>query len=154
MGKYRSKEGGLTLIELMIVVLVLGVLSGISISVVNRGQQQGRAKDAVNLSSLTKAASAIESYYYGEGNYPVITAADNGNPLLNSTNISLDVYLKTWPDGFFYLYDSASGTFAVYVKRNVDGNFYKYISTDTVIKLCNKSNSQTTTVVSACTVIP
>lgn len=152
MRKYSSKESAFTLIELMLVVSVIGILSGISISLINRSQQQNRARDAVNLASLTKVVSAIESYYYGEGTYPIITGATTpGNPFtVPSANTSLDVYLKTWPEGFVYLYDAPSNSFAVYVKRNADANYYKFRTTNEAVSLCEPSNPDPKATVSGC----
>lgn len=140
----------------MLVVSVVGILSGITISLVNRSQQQNRANDAVNLANLTKAVSAVESYYYGEGSYPIITGATSpGNPFsVPSANTSLGVYLKMWPTGFNYIYDASSGAFAIYVKRNVDGNYYKFISTVEAISLCYGTTPNLTTLVTACTPYP
>ena len=152
MEKNRSKESGFTLIEIMLVVLVIGILSGITVSLVNSNRQQARAHDAVNLANLDKAVSAIESYYYGEGSYPIIAGATSaGNPLtVPSANTSLDVYIKTWPTGFFYLYDAASGSFAVYVKRDVDGNYYKFRTTTEDVSLCKSTGPDPTATVAGC----
>jgi prepilin-type N-terminal cleavage/methylation domain-containing protein len=149
-----KRKNGFTLVELMIVVLVVSILSGFSLSLINRGQQKNRAQDAVVRANLEKAVSAIQSYYYGEGAYPVITGATTpGDPFsVSGSNPSLGVYLKTWPVGFVYLYSSPSD-FAVYVKRNADANYYKFRTTTEAISLCASATPNLLTQVSTCTVI-
>jgi prepilin-type N-terminal cleavage/methylation domain-containing protein len=150
----RSKEAGLTFIELMVVVLVVGILSGVAITLVNRDKQQNRAKDAVNLVNLAKTTLAIESYYYSEGNYPAVSS--DGNPLNGTDGVSLSTYLKTWSEGFVYIYSanpSPSGSFAVYVPRKADSDYYKSGSFSEKVALCDGATENLTTNVDACTVL-
>jgi len=145
---FLKSKNGFTIIELMIVVSLISLLSGIVLSVVNSGKQQKRAQDATNLSSLTKLASAIESYYYGEGQYPAKSTSDpNGNPLNNSANTSLNQYIKTWPGTtFYYITDGSSppSKFDVYVQKLVDGRYYKYRSSQAAV--CDCSATSVTTI--------
>jgi prepilin-type N-terminal cleavage/methylation domain-containing protein len=127
-----NNQKGFTLIELMLVVLIVGILGRVTIGIISQGRQRDRAKDAVNLANLTKVASALESYYYGEGKYPAKTAG-NGNPLLDPiNNVSLDVYLKVWPDNFVYKTNGAIGEhpseWALYVAKLASSGYYKYRS--------------------------
>ena len=146
---------GFTLIELMIVVSVIGILSGITISLISQGKQKARAEDSVNLANLEKTISAIESYFYSEGNYPVIIADNGGNPLLNGSNTVLkQYYVQSWPVGFMYVYDPAtSSDFAVYVKRKSNDNYYKYYSGGNEIHECSGETQNITTDVTACVVV-
>jgi prepilin-type N-terminal cleavage/methylation domain-containing protein len=146
---------GFTLIELMIVVSVIGVLSGITISILDQGKQKYKAQDAVNLSSLEKAITAIEAYYYSEGDYPVIVAGDNGNPRNNISNTVLkDTYLQTWPEGFIYICNPFCGPpvsqYAVYVQRKASTTIYKYSSFSNEIQECIGTDTANKTDVDKC----
>ncbi|NMB91597.1 type II secretion system protein [candidate division WWE3 bacterium] len=148
-----NKKNGFTLIEMMIVVVVISILSGVVVSVLNQGKQRDRAKDSVSLANLEKVVSAIESYFYSEGTYPTIESTDNGNPLNNSSNIVLDQYVQIWPEGFVYIYDNSSNQFAVYVKRISNDNYYKFSSTSGEIQECYGSTLEIQERVSACDVV-
>ena len=148
-----NRKNGFTLIEMMIVVVVISILSGITVSVLNQGKQRDRAKDSVSLANLEKIVSAIESYFYSEGSYPLIETSDNGNPLNNDSNIVLDQYIQTWPEGIIYIYDSSSSQFAVYVKKNADDNYYKFSSASDAIQECRGDTQELLEKVSACEVV-
>ena len=63
-----SKNKGFTLIELLIVVAIIAILAAIAIP--NFLQAQIRAKTARAKGELASLATAIESYYVDENNYP------------------------------------------------------------------------------------
>jgi len=50
----RKSQNGFTLIELLIVIVIIGILSGVLVSVINPVQQQHRANQTVMRSSLEK----------------------------------------------------------------------------------------------------
>lgn len=56
---FKSNKG-FTLLELLIVVLIIGILSGVIISVVNPVAQQNRAEYTVTIPSLTKIVLSTE----------------------------------------------------------------------------------------------
>ncbi len=55
----EHKKRGFTLIELLITISILGILSGIIISVINPGSLLSQARDAERLSDLDSVAKAI-----------------------------------------------------------------------------------------------
>jgi len=127
---------GFTLVELMIVVSVIGTLSGVGISLLNQGKQKNRAQDAVNLANLEKAVTAVESYFYNEGGkYP--------SSVPDETNTTLNNYIKTWPEGFIYKYDAGLNVYSIVVRRKSNTNYYKYISNCFRIMECVSSVSST-----------
>ncbi|MBU1132812.1 type II secretion system GspH family protein [Patescibacteria group bacterium] len=139
---------GFTLIEIMLVVVIIGILTGFGISILNVNKQKNRAIDAKNLSNLQKASSAIEAYYYGEGSYPI--QSDSGNPLEGDSGVALGTYLtNTWPEEFKYI--ASGGEFAIFVLKEVDGNYYKYISSEARILECSPETPNIDTVVANCT---
>jgi len=78
---------GFTLIELMVVVLIVGLLSGLVI--VNVNNSRIAARDAKRMADIGSVAAALASYYadnrvYPNGDYSAMTTT-----LKNNSNISL-----------------------------------------------------------------
>jgi type II secretion system protein G len=65
----RTKNPGFTIVELLIVVVVIGILAAIVIVAYNGIQTT--ARDNVRKADLKTLATAIESYYAVNGNYPM-----------------------------------------------------------------------------------
>jgi prepilin-type N-terminal cleavage/methylation domain-containing protein len=87
----RKQEGGFTLTELLIVIVILGVLAGIVVFSVQFVTDRGR-KTACATDKKT-AETAIEAYYAANAAYPPNTAA-----LTSGTTI----FLKSWPTSTDY----------------------------------------------------
>jgi type IV pilus assembly protein PilA len=62
-----TQESGLTLIELLIVVAIIGILAAIAIATFNN--QKSKATDAKAKSNLTVAQRAMETYFVDNGTY-------------------------------------------------------------------------------------
>ena len=67
---YKNKKG-FTLIELLIVVLLIGVLSGIALSVINPQGIRAKARDSQRISDLKTLQVALETYFSDNRSYPV-----------------------------------------------------------------------------------
>lgn len=61
---------GLTLIELMVVIAIIGVLAGILIAVINPVRQRERAHDAGIVANTNKIVTAIGAHYAAKNRYP------------------------------------------------------------------------------------
>lgn len=67
-------QGGYTLIELMIVVLIIGILAAVLVPMA--GSAIARTKDATTLGNLAILRGALAAYYgITEGKYPTFSAA-------------------------------------------------------------------------------
>jgi prepilin-type N-terminal cleavage/methylation domain-containing protein len=62
--------GGFTLIELMIVIVIIGLLSGILIALINPAKTQNRARDATIKAAINKLALATSAFVSAEGEVP------------------------------------------------------------------------------------
>ncbi|KKS16915.1 MAG: hypothetical protein UU77_C0010G0026 [candidate division WWE3 bacterium GW2011_GWC1_41_7] len=67
--KTLSKSQGFTLIELLIVVLIIGVLSGVVLAVLNSSGIQQKARDSQRKSDLKVIQAALELYYADNRTY-------------------------------------------------------------------------------------
>jgi len=69
--KLRGRPGrAFTLVELLIVVAIIGILSGVLLTVLNPGRFQKRARDTRRKGDLGAIQTAVEMYYSEEGEYP------------------------------------------------------------------------------------
>ena len=59
-----------TLIELLIVISIIAILSGIAIAVINPTSMHARARDARRLSDISNIMNAVERYGIDTDNYP------------------------------------------------------------------------------------
>lgn len=96
MMRHFKKQKGFTLIELMIVVVLIGVLSGVVISIVNAGGFRSKARDSQRIADLEKIRSSLELYFSDNRSYPdvgwiEVTGADALSNLLEP------VYLNKVP---------------------------------------------------------
>jgi len=141
-----KKRKGFTLIELLIVVSLLGVLAGLTITVINPTRQRYVTEDGVRRSNLVKLSQALESYCVAEGKCPFdetsttpdITFGAVETPTLSD---AVSVYVKSWPVGsqsttvsqikFFYIANSDTDpqNFEVNVDMMSSTNFLRYNST-------------------------
>jgi type II secretory pathway pseudopilin PulG len=129
--KFKEKESGVTLIELLVIVVVIGILSTFTLSVINTRSYRERANDAVKATNVRKTAEALEAYRMAEGSYPEDTDSDgdlyDNNPLLIN-------YLRIWPNnnppGTTYTYYVSGTTIGITVPAMFN-NVFKYRNTST-----------------------
>lgn len=93
MMKHLRNKKGFTLIELMIVVVLIGVLSGVVISVINAGGFRSKAKDSQRIADLEKIRSALELYFSDNRVYPnfgwlEVTGSDAMSSALQTTYLN------------------------------------------------------------------
>lgn len=130
-----NKNGGFTLVELLLSIAILAILSGVTASVINVTTQKGRANDAVIRKDMEHVSQAIESYIAGENALPAPDPRGRGNPVGNGLN----TYITSWPTGFVYIVGGGMAAnvndFCIY-KTLSNGSYLKYCSSWGSIKNC------------------
>ena len=91
--KQLSSNRGFTIVELLIVIVVIGILAGISI-VAYSGVQQ-RATNAKTINDIASVKKLIEAYAVENGFYPVTSTT----PLSGSSSSSITLTDSGCPDG-------------------------------------------------------
>lgn len=117
---------GFTLVELLLVVSVVGILAGVTTTVLNPTRQKEKAKDAIIKANIEKLVLAINTYHSLEGKYPSRAAFTGSTSLFRST------YVSTFPTDTTYTYISnASGTtledanqYEVFAPKSDDSGYY------------------------------
>jgi len=113
-------KNAFTLVELLIVISVIAVLSGVSLTVLNPTRQRNIAQDSVNKSTMYKLAEGIESNFVASNatTYPLniftpplpllkITAAEAPTDLVYKRNAAFTGFCLCVPslvtdNSFFY----------------------------------------------------
>lgn len=72
--RYSNNSSGLTLIEMMIIVAVLGLLGWGIMAVINPADRINQANDARRKSDLQQIQNALEIYHKDVGNYPAASS--------------------------------------------------------------------------------
>lgn len=103
---YKRNYVGFTVVELMLVVVLIGILSGLTLSIINPSSQRARARDSQRVADLKKIQTALELKFSDSRAYPV---AGSWLVVNNSNlgNIVTDGYISALPADPKY-----SGTFS------------------------------------------
>ena len=124
-------RSGFTLIELLIVVAVIGLLTTISIIVLNSARI--RSRDAKRVSDIQVVRSALEQHWLENAAYPnnsVAITLGTGNAVVLTSNgfqatPSGTIYLPKVPTdpsaGGSYIYNSASPTVGYTIQLTTEG---------------------------------
>lgn len=141
--RQRFYNKGFTLVELLVVISLVGILAGVTISIINPVKQRQVAEDGVKQSNLQKFALGVEAYGNANSKYPD-EAGGKPNP---TTDPDVGQFIKQYPDGepagstYTYYNDSTNGTFSIVVmKSEVTTACFKYHSSWGKIQSCTGSN--------------
>lgn len=100
------RNSAFTIIELLLVVSIIGILAGVTTTVINPTVQKNKALDSVRWSNIEKLAQAIESYCAAEGHCPPKDEVTNKMG-------AVPTYVKVWPTDATYTYLNNGATTAV-----------------------------------------
>jgi len=102
--KRWAEEKGFTIVEMLVVIVVIGILVGISVISYNGIQQ--RSRDSERGSDVTQIKIALEKYYADKSRYPLNCA---GSPCaVSALSNELTNYMKTIPHDPKHAADSAA----------------------------------------------
>ncbi|HEX9452771.1 MAG TPA: prepilin-type N-terminal cleavage/methylation domain-containing protein [Candidatus Binatia bacterium] len=116
--KQLSSTAGMTLLELLIVMAVLGILAAIAMQELNNHRR--RAIDASMRSELRNATMAMESYYGEYLEYPSSQAAILLVGYRNTANVTLTINI-TSPSTYILTAARVSGTQASFTYDSATG---------------------------------
>ena len=109
--KYKRNEEGLTLIELMVVVVILGIISAVAIPAISSAINS--AKVSTTESDLATLQQALQRYYIDNNQYPTtlssLTAASVGGPYMDVTFPEKDA----WSNPIYYAQVSGTGYYLI-----------------------------------------
>lgn len=119
-----SKQGGFTMIELLIVIVILGILMAVGLG--NFTNSQRKARDSQRKTDLVNIAKALEVYYNDKGGYPVSLGSSTGiltmnwgtafyDPAVGTSSLYMNV-LPADPSGKSYYYESDGLAFYLYAE--------------------------------------
>ena len=100
MKQLLKKEGGFTLLELLIVIVIIGILAVLILP--NLASGPARARDAQRKSDLRNIKTALETYYNDNNSYPTaggVSCVPNASACLGTVLESGSTpYMKTVPN--------------------------------------------------------
>jgi len=109
--KLLKNNQGFTLIELIMVIAVLGILSGIAIPRITGIQD--KARYATGEALLANMKTPLELYRQDKGDYPTMSETTNTSNLGNEVDKYIDNYSNLLPDSSddwsFVKYESSDG---------------------------------------------
>lgn len=113
---------GFTMVELLLVVSIIGILSGAMVTLIDPIRQKNISQDAVNKGNMLKLAESIEAYYIAAGlsQYP---------PLADLTNENVPTVTKgSWTQlsqqGIVYTTSTSQDNFCLCIPSKKDSSKY------------------------------
>lgn len=112
-----KKQGGFTLLELLIVIVIIGILALLIIPNITSAPK--KARDTKRKTDVTTVRKSLEEYYVSNNAYPVSASATNITTALATLSSGSAPVLKTIPtdpknaSSYQYLYTSDGTTYTL-----------------------------------------
>lgn len=131
---------GLTLIELLIVIAVIGVLAAMILIAINPLEQLARGRDAGRKSSVGQLGNAVQAYYTSRSVFPTVAEWTNSN----ATNVIVTSgEIRSIPSGSAYSLGAVSPCTTVPIGSGTAQWCYAVNATpDAVVYARMESNSE------------
>src|SRR3989344_8522610 len=94
---YQKLNNGFTLVELLVVIVLIGVVSAMTISIINPLTQIKKGRDSQRRSDLKLIQSALEFHISDNGYYPLSLPACNAQLKTSPPNPEEAIYLDKTP---------------------------------------------------------
>jgi prepilin-type N-terminal cleavage/methylation domain-containing protein len=157
----KHHQQGFTLVELLVVISLVGILAGVTISIINPVKQRKVAEDGVKQSNLQKFALGIEAYGNANSKYPIGPLDTTGGPGNTPDNVPDEVELTNFvvkiPNGeptstAIYNYYISADSFAITVTKSdtTTSECFKYRSAWGKIKMCPNTSCLDESTVAGC----
>jgi type II secretory pathway pseudopilin PulG len=91
----RNLDSGFTLVELLLVVSLIIILTGVLLNLLNKRGIRDKATDSVRMATLQRLSEALETHGAFEGSYP-----------MDQSEAQSSVYVENWPDDIPYSYST------------------------------------------------
>ena len=111
--KHFNKRSGFTLIEIILVVVIIGILSGIFLGGLNLGGKTEQANIVKAQATISTLSAAVDSYEMMNGTYPasldgLLDSSKQGYPFLKQNQIPKD----PWGNTYQYVMPGAHNTYS------------------------------------------
>jgi len=133
--KWRAKQTGFTIVELLIVIVVIGILAAITIVAYNGIQQ--RARDAQRQSDISTIKKALEVYYAANDRYPPGSGSTSINGSWSTTADASWANLQTILQPYISLLprdpiskQTSAGSYPWNASDGYDYSYYGFSSTE------------------------
>jgi len=142
----KTKNEGFTLIELLIVIVLIGILSGILLAVIQPGAQRARANEAVMNENLNKLVMAVQACINARANITPCAANSAANGSLAATFTNLGANNPAGQPTSGTVYRVYSGTGVIVVEAALGGTYSQiYPTAGNSTTLCEIRNVINTT---------
>ncbi len=133
--KIRINLSSFTLVELLIVVVIIGILSGLTLAVIDPAKFMERARDTNRQRDISILSEALGQYYADNNAYPNVADYANLGTLLTGTGGTTPTYIKTMPvdpgdHSYCYIADTNRQNYAICAELESSAENLNNISRD------------------------